>query len=246
MSRPDLRPYGADRLRVGPWRGDARVAYVAPAPDAPPPSSAAIRCCLDDLAAAGYDEVVTGALAPGEQAAFAAVGFAVRERLHLLAHDLRDIPDQPPASLRRSRRGERGAVLAVDGRSFPPFWRLDDGGLSDAIEATPVARFRVATVGGDIVGYAICGRSGRRGYVQRLAVDPQHQGRGLGRALVVDGLRWMRRRGVARAVVNTQHSNEAALALYERLGFRRQPPGLAVLAVRLERAGAAAAPESAS
>jgi hypothetical protein len=39
----------------------------------------------------------------------------------------------------------------------------------------------------------------------------------------------MRRRGAARAVVNTQLGNEAALALYLRLGFRLQPGGLAVL-----------------
>ena len=235
MSRPDLRHYGADRLRVGPWRGDARIAYVAPAPDAPPPTAGAVRQCLEELAEAGYTEVVTGALAPGEQGAFAAAGFEVRERLHLLAHDLVDLPEQPPAPLRRSRRADRPAVLAVDGRAFPPFWRLDDSGLSDAIEATPVARFRVAVDAHEIVGYAISGRSGRRGYLQRLAVDPRAQGRGLGRALVVDGLRWMRRRGVSRAVVNTQHSNESALALYERLGFRRQPAGLAVLAARVGR-----------
>jgi ribosomal protein S18 acetylase RimI-like enzyme len=233
MSRPDLRRYGADRLRVGPWRGDARVAYVAPAPDAPPPTVEAVRRCLEELAGAGYVEVVTGALAPGEQAAFATAGFEVRERLHLLAHDLADLPEQPPAPLRRARRMDRPAVLAVDARAFPPFWRLDDGGLNDAIEATPVARFRVSTADHEIVGYAICGRSGRRGYLQRLAVDPDHQGHGLGQALVVDGLRWMRRRGVSRAVVNTQHSNDHALELYERLGFRRQPAGLAVLAMRV-------------
>jgi ribosomal protein S18 acetylase RimI-like enzyme len=39
----------------------------------------------------------------------------------------------------------------------------------------------------------------------------------------------MRRRGVERAVVNTQVGNEAAVRLYERLGFRLQPGGLAVL-----------------
>jgi GNAT superfamily N-acetyltransferase len=238
MSRPDLRRYGADRLRVGPWRGDDRVAYVAPAPDAPPPSTTAVRHCLDDLAADGYVEAVTGALAPGEQGAFTAAGFAVRERLQLLAHDLHDLPQIPAGvALRRCRRADRAAVLVVDGRAFPPFWRLDESGLQDALDATPVARFRVATLEGEVSGYAICGRSGRRGYLQRLAVDPDRQGHGLGAALVIDGLRWMRRRGVGRAVVNTQDSNEAALALYERLGFARQPGGLAVLTARLEPAG---------
>ena len=232
MSRPDLRRYGADRLRVGPWRGDARVAYVAPAPEAPPPTVDAVRRCLEELGGAGYTEAVTAALAPGEQAAFAAAGFEVRERLHLLAHDLGELPGPPTAPMRRCRRTDRAAALIVDGRAFPPFWRLDDAGLQDALDATPVSRFRVTTTDGTVVGYAICGRSGRRGYVQRLAVDPDHQGRGLGRALAVDGLRWMRRRGVSRAVVNTQQENVHALALYERLGFTRQPGGLAVLAAR--------------
>ena len=48
-------------------------------------------------------------------------------------------------------------------------------------------------------------------------------------ALVLDGLKWMRRRGVERAVVNTQLENEDARRLYLRLGFHEQPPGLAVL-----------------
>jgi ribosomal protein S18 acetylase RimI-like enzyme len=39
----------------------------------------------------------------------------------------------------------------------------------------------------------------------------------------------MRRHGVERAVVNTQLDNRAALDLYDGLGFRLEPGGLAVL-----------------
>jgi ribosomal protein S18 acetylase RimI-like enzyme len=60
-------------------------------------------------------------------------------------------------------------------------------------------------------------------------VDPEYQRRGLGRALAIDGLRWMKRRGADRAMVNTQERNDVALALYQHLGFRLQPGGLAVL-----------------
>jgi ribosomal protein S18 acetylase RimI-like enzyme len=84
-------------------------------------------------------------------------------------------------------------------------------------------------VDGAVVGYAIVGRAARRGYVQRLAVAPEVQGSGLGRALLIDGLRWLGRRGAARAVVNTQVDNDRARRLYESLGFRMAPSGLAVL-----------------
>jgi ribosomal protein S18 acetylase RimI-like enzyme len=46
---------------------------------------------------------------------------------------------------------------------------------------------------------------------------------------VLDGLRWMKRRGASRAMVNTQERNTGALELYEQLGFHLQPGGLAVL-----------------
>ena len=88
-------------------------------------------------------------------------------------------------------------------------------------------------VTGGLIGYAITGRSGRRGYIQRLAVHPDCRGVGLGTALVTDGLRWLRRWRVRQAIVNTQFDNGRALALYERLGFARQPLGLSVLSAGL-------------
>jgi CHASE1-domain containing sensor protein len=39
----------------------------------------------------------------------------------------------------------------------------------------------------------------------------------------------MKRRGAARAMVNTQERNADALRLYQDLGFHLQPGGLAVL-----------------
>jgi ribosomal protein S18 acetylase RimI-like enzyme len=251
----DVITWGPERARAGPWRGDRQVAYLAPVADAPIPSAAFVQRCLEQLAARGYERVVTAALSPAESHGFLAAGFEIREQLHLLAHDLRRLPEAPAAvPIRRAGRGDAGAVLGVDHRAFPPFWRLDAGGLADAVRATPTARWRVAEApperrgagseqperrgagsvqperrGAEIVGYAITGRAGRRGYLQRLAVDPDHGGQGIGAALVVDGLRWLKRWRVDQAVVNTQLENDRALHLYERLGFRRQPLGLSVL-----------------
>jgi ribosomal protein S18 acetylase RimI-like enzyme len=213
------------------------VAFINPMPDAPLPSAEFLRRCLDTLAARGYHRVVTGALSPIEQAGFLAAGFGVEQRLHLLGIDLtEELPPVPPGyPLHRVRRARRKDVLAVDRAAFPLFWRFDAAGLSDALHATPAVRFRAAMgPGSAIAGYAICGRAGGRGFVQRLAVSPSYQRSGSGRRLLLDGLVWMRRRGVIRAVVNTQVGNDAALTLYTRVGFREEPTGLSVLSAGLQ------------
>jgi ribosomal protein S18 acetylase RimI-like enzyme len=229
----DVIRWGRERARTVPWRGSRQVALLTPLPGAPVPSLAFVRRCVDTLTARGFTGVVTGALAPVEQRAFLAAGFAEAERLHLLSHDLSGLSTtrSPGARLRRARPRDWAAVLDVDHAAFPSFWQLDDAGLSDAISATPHARFQVAVddTADRVIGYAISGRSGRNGYFQRLAVDPAEQGRGLGRWLVTDGLRWLARWRVDQCVVNTQWGNEVALGLYERVGFRRLPQGLAVL-----------------
>jgi ribosomal protein S18 acetylase RimI-like enzyme len=226
---PAVVEIGAERARVLPWRGSTRTAYLAPVPDAPAPSSQFIERCVERLSSQGYAGVVTPALAPAEQRAFLLAGFEPHERLHLLAHDLLDLPPFQRGATRRARRGDTRAVLVVDEAAFSSFWQLDRVGLQEALEAVAMTRFRISAVHGAVAGYAIAGTAARQGYLQRLAVDPSHQHEGRGLALVADALRWMRRRGAGRAVVNTQLGNEAALSLYTRAGFRVQPAGLAVL-----------------
>jgi len=231
----EVLQWGSERARAGPWRGDGRIAYLAPLAPAGAPSVDFLHRCLDALAARGFTRVVTSALAPAEQRGFLAVGFEEYERLHLLSHNLQDVgrPAKEASSLlRRGRGADWPAVLAVDASAFSPFWRLDASGLSEAIDATPVTRFRVAAVrrgGAEVAAYAVTGLSLNQGYLQRLAVHPEHRRHGLGRALGLDGLRWLRRKGVAEAVVNTQLGNDAALALYLSLGFRHEPIQLSVL-----------------
>jgi ribosomal protein S18 acetylase RimI-like enzyme len=231
---------GADgRLRVAPWRGDTTVAHVTPAWGRATP--AGLDRCLSELSRSGYRRAITSAVPEADLGPFLACGFAVHERLHLLRRPLERsvrIPD-PGTDLRRARPTDRPLVLAVDAAAFPAFWRLDEAGLDDALAATPSARLRVAVDGADrsVVGYAVTGRAGPRGYLQRLAVHPAAQRRGLGAALVHDGLRWLRRWGAAEALVNTQEGNAAALRLYQRLGFRQQTDGLVVLQRALDGNG---------
>jgi ribosomal protein S18 acetylase RimI-like enzyme len=213
--------------RVAAWHGRADVASLA-LRGRGTPTTAAVEQLLERLRSAGYREVVTNALAPGATLPLVDVGFAVRGRLHLLVHDLRQLP--PPSGLtRRARRADRDAVLAVDRSAFDEFWRFDETGLREATNATPRSHMRVVEPDAVVVGYGLFGRANDDGFVQRLAVMPSHEGEGLGNALLVDGLHWLRKHGAHRALVNTQEENGRALDLYLRAGFRRLPVGLCVL-----------------
>ena len=236
MGRLDTVQWGRDRLRVGPWRGDARIAYIAPIPGQPP-SAGAVGECLRLLAGRGFRSALTAALTPAEQDPFLDLHFTIHEHLHLLRHPLDQPIDPPPAPTRRGRRGDRAAVLEVDHRAFSPFWRFDQAGLDDARTATPTSRYRVIDDGGTVVGYAVTGRAGPVSYLQRLAVHPDEQGHGLGSSLTLDALRWAQRRGAKSMLVNTQERNGKALSLYEHLGFVLEHDGLDVLERPLADAG---------
>jgi len=175
--------------------------------------------------------VVTSALGSNERQPFLEAGFTHRESLYLLNHALDYIPPvkRHQHRLRTGRWTDTDAVLDIDRRSFDDFWILDRDGLQAAKKATPVHRYRVATINREVVGYSITGRAGRTSFLQRLGVDPKTRGEGIGTDLVRDGLRWALGQGAASMLVNTQVSNEGARRLYESIGFELSNDRLDVL-----------------
>jgi mycothiol synthase len=64
-------------------------------------------------------------------------------------------------------------------------------------------------------------RRGRpTGYIDSLGVVPEHRRKGLGRALLLQGMRWLRANGQTTIELDAWGENERALPLYEGVGFR--------------------------
>ena len=215
------------------WRSDPSLGQITPLPGGPGINGEAIIEATGLLAARGFDSMLTSALDPAEQVPFLDAGYRVCQTLRLLEMDLTPTMEaphpEPGLRIRPARRRDMRSILELDAAAFDAFWRFDAEALVEAAYATPRNRRRVAQRGGRVVGYIMTGRSGHTGFVQRLAVDPDHHGRGTGRILLDDSLSWLQRGGATRALVNTQPGNDQALALYRNTGFTQRPEGLAVL-----------------
>ena len=170
----------------------------------------------------GARAVRTSALFPSAAEVVLAHGFEPIDRLALLSRPISERSTPPPGRATRPiLPWHLPGVAEIDRDAFGPLWGNDTSSLREIRRATPRHHARLIRDGRAIAGFAISGAAGDHGYLQRLAVSTTHRRSGFARDLVVDALRWMCDSGLTSVLVNTGVDNTAALALYDRLGFRR-------------------------
>lgn len=115
-----------------------------------------------------------------------------------------------------------GKVLAlwksVEGVGLDP--GIDErAGVKCFLARNPGLSF-VALDGSKIVGAALCGTAGRRGYIHHLAVKPSHRRRHLGRQLVARCLAALKRTGINKCHIFIFKENRSAIAFWKKIGWR--------------------------
>jgi len=103
----------------------------------------------------------------------------------------------------------------------------DKEGMTQFIARNP-ALSRVAIDGTTVVGVAMCGHDGRRGYIHHLAVDPAYRRYGLGKRLVRECLDGLHQAGVVRAIILVSDNNLAGAEFWKRAGWEDIPGALAM------------------
>lgn len=100
-------------------------------------------------------------------------------------------------------------------------WNNPNEDIDRAVHARE-STILVGYVGNDLIGSIMAGHDGHRGWVYYLAVDPSHQGRGLGRELMEEAGLWLAARGAPKLELMVREENDTAGKFYEALGFERQ------------------------
>ena len=113
------------------------------------------------------------------------------------------------------------AIEALEVAAFPAD-RLSRRSLRAFIRA-PHRPLMVAKFGDAVAGYALVAlrKGGAAARLYSIAVDPAQAGRGVGRALLQACERYARARDRRAMRLEVRYDNAAAIALYEKMGYRR-------------------------
>jgi ribosomal-protein-alanine N-acetyltransferase len=110
-------------------------------------------------------------------------------------------------------------ILAIEAASFTNPWPREM--LARELAESSVSRLYVARrPDGAVAAFCLCWLIADELHVNTIAVDPSGRRRGYATALMRHVMAEAVRDGARRATLEVRRSNEAARALYERLGFR--------------------------
>jgi len=84
------------------------------------------------------------------------------------------------------------------------------------------ATILVARADNAIVASGMVGHDGHRGWVYYVAVDPDHQRRDYGRAIMAASEDWLRAQGIEKIMLMVRPDNGQVRAFYDRLGYATQ------------------------
>ncbi|MDX1815458.1 MAG: ribosomal protein S18-alanine N-acetyltransferase [Thermodesulfobacteriota bacterium] len=109
--------------------------------------------------------------------------------------------------------------MAIERASFPSPWsrKLFEEEIGHTFSDAVVA---VEEPGGEVAGYTICWTVGEESHLLNIAVRPDARERGVGRALLKECLRRAARAGARRIYLEVRPSNQQAIRIYRREGFR--------------------------
>jgi ribosomal protein S18 acetylase RimI-like enzyme len=116
---------------------------------------------------------------------------------------------------------DEAAVAELWHEVFPeaPAWNVPAADIGRKL-AVQRELFLVATIGSEVVGTAMGGYDGHRGWVYYVAVRPRYRRQGIGTALMERVEAGVARLGCPKINLQVRASNEGVVSFYKKLGYQ--------------------------
>ena len=85
--------------------------------------------------------------------------------------------------------------------------------------STPTSTLLVAKIDGKIIGTAMTGYDGHRGWVYYVAVEPEHQKQGYGKKMIEAAESWLKSLGVHKVHLLIRKNNSIVQSFYHKIGY---------------------------
>lgn len=115
------------------------------------------------------------------------------------------------------RTDDAVALWQASGLTRP--WNDANADLTRALAGTTSTVLGAQDIDGRLLGTAMVGHDGHRGWVYYLAVQPESRRGGLGRQLMHASERWLQARGVPKINLMVRSTNADVVAFYKALGY---------------------------
>ncbi len=123
-----------------------------------------------------------------------------------------------PLQIRPARPADVAAIALLERRCFSDPWSAEAFG---AVMRTPGTHVALAEAEGALVAYFVGRTVAGEAEILNLAVALESRRAGVAAALLADGLRALHAAGAREVFLEVRAGNTAAIALYQRHGFRQ-------------------------
>lgn len=122
--------------------------------------------------------------------------------------------------IRQAKPEDVEDIYEIEKLCFPDPWSIDS--LEYELEENPRAFYIVAELDGQVVGYAGLWWIEDEGHITNVAVKPGYRNRRIGEGIISVMIDFTSKEGIRHHTLEVRRSNDPAIGLYEKFGFRTE------------------------
>ncbi len=215
-------------VNARPWRNRTEILEILEMTSGP-----RIGRLLNDLSRRFADQggqliLTNHSLFSSNKAIFRHAGFVLLEEIiEMVSEGPALLEYRPRSAIGFRRENDPARLIGIDREAFSWLWRNSEQEMATYLQQAGVRAFAAST-NGELAGYLTYTVHRGFAHIDRMAILPEEQGRGLGKAMMSWSLGKIRESGRENVILTTQRTNTRSQNLYMRFGFTETGRGYSI------------------